>query len=235
MKKVNGIGLLKKIGKVAGNVIFYLFLLLTAFAVLFSIFSKKDADGAAEILGMQMRVVTTDSMDESTFTDVSAYKIKSLPPKTMVFIAKIPKDAEAAQNWYRDLRVGDVLTFRYVYTSQITVTHRITAITEKPTGGFWIELAGDNKNAKTGQLSQTIDTSATESPNYVIGKVVGKSYLLGLFVSLLKSRVGIVCIVIIPCLLIAILEGMKLSELLAENKKQKAEREETQKGEDNGG
>jgi hypothetical protein len=156
-----------------------------------------------------------------------------------VFIKKVPADPQQVRDWYSSLQVGDVLTFRYVYTSQVTITHRVTAIAEKADGGFLIELAGDNKNAKTGQLYQTIDTSAFDSPNYVVGKVVGKSYGLGLFVSLLKSNVGLVCIVIVPCLLIAILEGMKLYELLAESKKQKAEarkeeQEEAQKVEQEG-
>ena len=214
---------LKKAAMMMGNVLFYIFLVICAFSVLFTIFSKKDVDGAAEIFGMQMRVIATDSMDKCNLTDVSAYKIKSLPPRTMVFIDKVPSIHQRAQDWYGSLRVGDVLTFRYVYTSQVTITHRITSITEKPDGSFIIQLTGDNKSAKTGQLTQTIDTSVKDSPNYVVGKVVGKSYGLGLFVSLLKSNVGLVCIVIVPCLLIAILEGMKLYELLAESKKQKAE------------
>lgn len=218
----------KKIAKVAGNVLFCAFLLLCAFAVVFTLFSKKDVDGAAEIFGMQMRVVTTDSMDKCNLTDVSAYKIKALPPRTMVFIEKIPADAQQAQDWYRSLQVGDVLTFRYVYTSQVTITHRITSITEKPTGGFVIQLAGDNKNAKTGQLTQTIDTSATDSPNYVVGKVTGKSYVLGVFVSLLKSNVGIVCIIIVPCLVIACLEVLKLGELLKTPQKTAEEEKETE-------
>lgn len=236
MKMKRYIPVLKKIAKVAGNVFFYLFLAVATFCVVFTIFSKKDVDGAAEIFGMQMRVVTTDSMDKCNLTDVSAYKIKSLPPKTMVFIEKVPADPQEAKDWYSSLQVGDVLTFRYVYTSQITVTHRITAITEKADGSFLIELAGDNKNAKTGQLYQTIDTASKDSPNYVLGKVTGKSYFLGFCVSLLRSNVGIICILIIPCLLIAILEGMKLAELLTENKKQRTEEEKKeQEGEVNGG
>lgn len=239
MEERNIITALKKAARMTGNVLFYIFLAVCAFSVIFTIFSKKDVDGAAEIFGMQMRVVATDSMDKCNLTDVSAYKIKALPPRTMVFIKKVPADPQQVRDWYSSLQVGDVLTFRYVYTSQVTITHRVTAIAEKADGGFLIELAGDNKNAKTGQLYQTIDTSAFDSPNYVVGKVVGKSYGLGLFVSLLKSNVGLVCIVIVPCLLIAILEGMKLYELLAESKKQKAEarkeeQEEAQKVEQEG-
>lgn len=221
MEKTKYISVGKKIAKVVGNVLFWAFLLICIFAVMFTLFSKKDVDGAAEIFGMQMRVVTTDSMDKCNLTDVSAYKIKALPPRTMVFIEKIPADPQQARDWYSNLRVGDVLTFRYVYTSQVTITHRITSITEKSTGGYIIELAGDNKNAKTGQLYQTIDTSATGSPNYVVGKVAGQSYLLGFFVSLVKSDVGIICILIVPSLLIVIIEVMKIAEMLVAEKKKK--------------
>ena len=51
-----------------------------------------------------------------------------------------------------NVKVGDVLTFRYVYATQVTITHRITSITEEANGEFIIELAGDNKNSEDGQL-----------------------------------------------------------------------------------
>lgn len=206
---------------------FYVFLAICLFSVVFTLFSKKDVDGAAELFGIQMRVVTTDSMAKCDQTDVSAYKIKSLPPRTMVFTELVPSQPQEAQAWYDSLKVGDVLTFRYVYASQVTVTHRITSITPKDGGGYIIRLAGDNKNANTGQLYQTIDTSDLRSPNYVLGKVVAKSYLLGFFVSLLKTNMGIVCILIVPCGILAALEIIKLTELLKKQRQAKMCKEET--------
>ena len=144
---------IKKIGKIALDVLLYIFLAICIFAVFVTVVSKRDSDGAAEVFGYQMRVVTSDSMSESEFTDVSSFKIKDIPIRSMVFVKVMPDDPAEADEFYRSLKVGDVLTFRYVYTTQVTITHRITSITEKDTGGFIIELAGDNKNSEDGQLT----------------------------------------------------------------------------------
>jgi hypothetical protein len=121
-----------------------------------------------------------------------------------------------------------VLTFRYVYTTQVTITHRIVSITEKETGGFLIELAGDNKNSEDGQLTQVIDTSIPNSTNYVIGKVIGQSYLFGLLMSFLKQPVGIVLVIIVPCFIIILLEVLKIARVFGADRK-KREQEENEK------
>lgn len=215
---------LKKVGSILLNILLYLFLALCVFAVMFTVFSKKDSDGTAELFGYQMRIVTSDSMAKCDLTDVSKYKIKSIPVRSMIFIKTIPDDESKADEWYRSLKVGDVLTFKYVYTSQVTITHRITSITEKEGGGFIIELVGDNKNADANQLYQTIDTSIPDNPNYVIGKVTGQLFILGFILSLLKNPLGITFIVIVPCLIIIVLEIVKIINVNnAERKKREQE------------
>lgn len=217
----------KKIGKIALDVLLYMFLAICIFAVFVTVVSKRDSDGAAEVFGYQMRVVTSDSMSESEFSDVSAYKIKDIPIRSMVFVKVMPDDPAEADEFYRSLKVGDVLTFRYVYTTQVTITHRITSITEKDTGGFIIELAGDNKNSEDGQLTQVIDTSIPNNTNYVIGKVTGQAYLLGLLMSFLMQPVGIILLIIVPCFIIILLEVLKIVKVLGADKK-KREQEEKQ-------
>lgn len=211
---------MKKIGKIISDVVLYLFLAVCLLSVLVAIFSKKDADGAAEVFGYQMRVVTSNSMGASEHTDVSAYQIKDIPVRSMVFIKMVPKTPEKAQQWYNSLQVGDVLTFRYVYTTQVTITHRITSITENGTGGFLIELSGDNKNSESGQLVQQIDTSKTDSPNYVVGKVVGQAYWLGALISLLMQPAGTVLLIILPCVVIILLEVLKVVKTLNADKQE---------------
>lgn len=218
----------KKIGKIALDVLLYLFLAVCVFALVLTISSKKDVDGAAEIFGYQMRVITSDSMAKCELTDVSNYKIKSIPLRSLIFVKRMPQDEREADDWYRSLKVGDVLTFRYVYTNQVTITHRITSITEKETGGFLIELAGDNKNSDSGQLIQTIDTSIDNNTNYVIGKVTGQFFLLGFIISLLKTPLGMIFIVIVPCFIIILLEVLKIVGAYSAERK-KREQEETQK------
>jgi choline-glycine betaine transporter len=123
-----------------------------------------------------------------------------------------------------------VLTFRYVYTNQVTITHRITSITEKETGGFVIALEGDNKSAGTEQMYQTIDTSIPNNTNYVIGKVTGQAYLLGLMISFLSTKLGLVLAIMLPCLVIILLELRKIFRVMNADKKQQ-EREEKERTE----
>lgn len=212
---------IKKTGKIALDILLYIFLVLCIFVVILTIFSKRDVDGAVEIFGHQMRLVTSDSMGACEYTDVSDFEIKDIPVRSMVFIEAMPEDAEEAEEWYRSLKVGDVLTFRYVYTKQVTITHRIVEIDEKETGGFVIELAGDNKDSDKSTLYQTIDTSIPHNMNYVIGKVVGQSYLLGVLMSILIQPVAIVLVIIVPCVIIIIIEVLKIVRVFSEEKREK--------------
>lgn len=219
---------IKKIGKIALDILLYLFLAICVVTLILTVFSKKDIDGASELFGYQMRVISSDSMAKCELTDVSDYEIGSIPLRSMIFVKVMPEDEAEADEWYRSLEVGDVLTFRYVYTNQVTITHRIISITEKETGGFLIELAGDNKNSDSGQLTQTIDTSVENNTNYVIGKVTGQFFLLGFIVSLLKEPLGLIFIVIVPCFIIILLEVLKIVGVYSAERK-KREQEETQK------
>ena len=219
----------KKLRDIIVNVILYTFLAVCIFSVFFTVFSRNNADGAAEIFGYQLRVVTSDSMAKCEYTDTSDFEIKDIPLRSMVFVQTVPKDAEKAYEWYRDLEVGDVLTFRYVYTTQITITHRIVSIEENDNGGFTIELAGDNKNSESGQLYQTIDTSVNNSVNYVIGKVTGQSYVLGLIMSFLMQPVGILLAIIAPCVVIILLEALKIAKIFMADKKKWRQEEEAKR------
>ena len=223
---------LKKGGKIAGNVLLYLFIAICLLGVVLVITAKKDDDGTATIFGKQLRFVLSPSMEKCDATDVSSFEIKDIPTKSVVFIDTVPEDQTKAAAWYADLKVGDVLTFKYVYVRQETITHRITSIQAKETGGYIIQLQGDNKGDDVGVLTQEIDTSQKNSPNYVIGKVTGKSYLLGLFVHALKSPVGIVCMIILPAMAIIIFEIIKIINVFgAERKKKENEEKQTQQNE----
>lgn len=211
--------------KIGANVLTYAFLVLCFFTLFIAISSKKDADGAATVFGKQIRIIRSDSMAKSEFTDVSDYKIKDLPIKSLIIVETVPKAEAKRETWFSKLKVGDVLTFRYVFVSQETVTHRITAIEPKEGGGYIIELKGDNATSENGAGTQTIDTSDLESPNYVIGKVTGQSHVLGVLVYALKTPVGIICIVILPCLIIIGLEIVRIIGVLQENKRKQAQEE----------
>ena len=211
---------IKKILNIASNVLLYLFLAVCVCSLVLTIFAKKDSDGTPEVFGHQLRIVVSDSMAKSEFTDVSDYKIKHIPINTMVFIKLVPDDPTEADQWYDDIEIGDVLTFRYVYTNQVTITHRVVDIKEKETGGYLIYLEGDNKGSNSELLKQTIDTSIPNSTNYVIGKVVATNFLFGLFLSIIRKPIGAICIIILPCFIIILIEVLKIVRVLNADKKQ---------------
>ncbi len=213
--------IVKKVFRIIGNVFLYLIIAIAMFVLIISIKSKKDSDGTATVFGHQLRFVQSDSMEQCDLTDVSDFEIKSIRVKSCIFIEVVPESEKEKEEWYKNLKVGDVLTFKYVYSKQETITHRIVKIEEKQTGGYIITLEGDNKNADTDLLQQTIDTSLEDSPNYIIGKVTGQSYLLGVLVYAFKTPVGIVCLIIIPCLIIIAFEVIRLIRVLGKDKKEK--------------
>ncbi len=214
---------LKTILKVIEYIFAGLIAALAIFSISITIASKKDSDGTVTAFGHQLRFVRSSSMEKCDLVDVSGYKIKDIPVKSCVFIEVVPTEEPEAKEWYSSLEVGDVLTFKYVYTKQETITHRITKITPNDSNdGYTIMLQGDNRSSEDGASTQIIDTSLADSSNYVIGKVVGQSYALGLLVYAIKTPVGIVCIFIIPCTLIIVWEVIRIIRAFSSEKKEKA-------------
>lgn len=201
---------MKKVAKIVFSILVYLFFAFCVFTLIITIASKRDETGAAELFGYQLRIVVSSSMEKCEETDVSDYKIKDIPVRSMVFVKSVPEGEEKRESFYASIAVGDVLTFRYVMGEQEIITHRVVGITAKDTGGYIIELAGDNKNAGSGVVKQTIDTSDTDSPNCILGRVTGKSYILGVLVTAIKSPIGMLLLIILPCSIIIVLEIIRI-------------------------
>ena len=219
----------KKAGGILGNVLLYTFLVFCLFTVVISVFLKKNSDGAVTVFGHQLRIVVSDSMAkcDETYNSIKKYKIKDIPVKSLVIVKVMPDDEAKADKWYENIKEGDVLTFRYTYTKQETITHRVVSSKRNPNGDGWIiTLKGDNKaSANSETLEQVIDTSIPNNTNYVIGKVVGTSYFLGSILTFIKQPLGIFLLIIIPCLIIIIMEVIRLVNFFAEEKKEKLESE----------
>lgn len=224
------ISLPKRIIRIVGSVVLYSFIVVSIFAVMLVLFGQKDPDGTVTVLGRQMRTVLTGSMEECEHTNVEGFDIGSIKKGAMVFIETVPEDPKEAAKWYEALEVGDVLTFRYLYTNQETITHRIIK-KDKVEGGYKITLRGDNINSKDGALEQVIDTSIDPgiATNYVIGKVVGTSFALGWFISLIKEPIGMVFIIILPCVAIIVLEIVRIFGVVGEEKRRKLTEEHKEK------
>lgn len=159
--------------------VFCVIILLTVFAV--SVVS----DERYNIFGYTLRIVMSSSMEKNPQTDVSNYRIKDIPPNSLIVIELVPDNPDKARDWYAKLERGDVLTFVYgIFGENVTVTHRIRNIVEK-NSGYIITLAGDNVYpAHTSE--QVLDTS-DENGGRVIGKVVYTNCFLGTLLIVLRN------------------------------------------------
>lgn len=221
--------------QIAGDVLFCLIIAFALFVLIISVSAKRDADGTANVFGYQLRFVRSGSMEKCDRTDVSGYKIKSIPVKSCVFIKKAPapEDQQALNEWCSALSVGDVLTFQYskygaTNIQDKVITHRIVKIEPKE-GGYIITLEGDNKNDTGSVGQQVIDTTKADGLDYIIGKVEGQSYFLGLCVYALKSPIGLIFIIIVPCMIVIAYEVIKIITVLNKDKKDRQQQEKTAK------
>ena len=221
--------------QIAGDVLFCLIIAFALFVLIISVSAKRDADGTANVFGYQLRFVRSGSMEKCDQTDVSGYKIKSIPVKSCVFIKKAPApdDQQALNEWCSALSVGDVLTFQYskygaANIQDKVITHRIVKIEPKE-GGYIITLEGDNKNDTGSVGQQVIDTTKADGLDYIIGKVEGQSYFLGLCVYALKSPIGLIFIIIVPCMIVIAYEVIKIITVLNKDKKERQQQEKTAK------
>ena len=222
-KKRGGKERAAKIIKGIFDVILILFAVFAVFSLTISIMSKKGSDGTATVFGTQLRFVQSDSMGKCEETDVSEYEIKSIPVKSCVFVETVPEDEAKKAEWYADIEIGDVLTFKYVYGGkQETITHRVISIQNTVNDNYIFTLEGDNKASGTFALQQVIDTSKEDtSSNYIIGKVTGQSYLLGLCIYAIKTPVGIGLIIILPAVIVIVYNAYLIISVLRKDKKEK--------------
>ncbi len=211
------------------------FVVILAIVVLFvTITAKKSPDGAMNVFGYQMRTILTGSMEdcgkhkdgvECEFNDVSGYSIGHLPVESMIFIELVPESKSEAEKWYSKIKKGDVLTFQY--SGMGVVTHRVYSVEALQTGGYKIELRGDNCGGDGEVDSQIIDTSRTGNYNKIIGKVTGQSLFLGKTITFIQQPYGAIVIIFIPCFMIVIVELVRIISILKQSKKEKeAEKEE---------
>ena len=219
----------KKISGIVLDVIMYAFIAICIFFVIILVFGQKDVDGSTQLFGHQLRVVISDSMEACDETDVSKYEIKSIPVKSMVFIELVPEDAEEAKEWYGSIEEGDVLTFRYVYTTQVTITHRVEKKIDNKDGTYTFHLVGDNKDSDNDLLRQVITTGNAADTNYIIGKVVGQSKIIGNVVMVLRNPLWMCLIVIFPSLIIIIYEIFRIMSIFSGERKEKEKAQQEEK------
>ena len=208
----------KKFGKIAGILfptLLYTIFILCALGTIFAASLRNRPNDAIRVLGYEARYVLSGSMEKNPSTDVSAYKVKSIKKHSIVFIETPPRKAEKREKWYAALKVGDVMTFYYGYIGGEAITHRIVDIEEKQ-DRYILSLKGDNPPKNAESMKQVINASPKDGQNEIVGKVVGKSYLLGLLASTLARPIGIVFLLIAPCLIIVLYETARIISAVKE-------------------
>lgn len=209
-------------------VFFSLFTLFAVVSITATIVSKKSNDDAVSVFNHEMRLVLSDSMDKDPATDVSDYKIKSIPKNTLVFVEEVPNKPAQTYDWYQDIKVGDVLVFKYKYDRQVTLTHRVINITPIIDGdkqGFVFALQGDNRGSTTSPGIQIIDTTEENSFNYIIGKVIKCSTFLGAILGFVTSKSMVYFAILLIGTTLLIYELINIVRILKENKSEKIEKE----------
>ena len=218
-----------KIFNLIMNIFTYAFLTISLLLLFCTITSKKDNDGATNLFGYQIRIVISESMAKSdkTYSTIKKYQIKSIPVKSIVLIKTIPDNKIKQESFFNKIKIGDVLTFRYVIgNKQETITHRVINISDLE-DGYLFELKGDNisSNSSVSTTSQFINTQDENSPNYVIGKVIAKSHILGILLYSLKQPLGMALLIIVPSIIIMVVEVIKITSYIYSLKKKKTENE----------
>ncbi len=221
----------KKIINIILDALFISFAVFAVVAIIFRSTTNNNKDGRS-INGYQLRTVETGSMAENNHIDPETYKsysIHTLPVNSLIRIKEAPEAEEKKAQFYEDLKVGDVVTFVY-YTSingklgQYVYTHRLIekiAVAGEQ-GGYRLTLMGDAETASGGvQTVYTNPLSEEQSFSYVIGKVVWVNHPIGEVVSFLKSRSGILVLVVIPCSILCLFEIGKIIFYVTKDKKEK--------------
>lgn len=217
----------QKINKVF-NIIIYCFIFVAAFFTIMTINLKSNPKDGFTIFNHQIMVVETESMEQNDLVNVGDYQIKSIKKNSLILVEVV--DEENPYEFYKNININDVVTFKYMIANrQETITHRVIE-KEEYDDGFVFKLRGDNINEDGTTSTQIIDTREIESFNYIIGKVKGVSYPIGLVITVLKSPVGIVGMVIIPCVILIIFEIIKIvnevnKEKIEKNKEKEKELE----------
>ncbi len=201
----------KKILKRIGNIVFYVFLFLFFFLACFSLITRITK---GRIFNSQFLVVISGSMDGEKQEE---YDIKTIPIKSLVKVSLIEEGKET--EFYSSLKKGDVLTFNYLALNNATITHRIISDpVVLDDGTFKYELKGD---AVDGNEMQTLYSDGRNGE--ILGKVTFVSLPLGQMYFFISSKVGTLCLVVLPSTAIVLFEICKIIFMVSENSKKKSE------------
>ncbi len=201
----------KKTLKRVGNILFYVLLGLFFLLACFSLTTRITK---GRIFHSQFLVVISGSMDGERQEE---YDIKTIPLKSLVKVSLIEEGKE--NEFYSSLKKGDILTFNYLALNNATITHRIISDpVVLDDGTIKYELKGD---AVEGNEIQTLYSDGRSGE--ILGKVTFVSLPLGQMYFFISSKVGTLCLVVLPSTAIVLFEICKIIFMVSENSKKKSE------------
>lgn len=221
----------KSKGKLALNIVLYVFLgLLLVFDgfALYSKISMKGANGTMSFFGHETRIVLTGSMvgTDEFYASHPEYEIKRIEIHDAVFVKTAPA-ADASQSkideFYKDITVGDILTFIDQTHNSLVVSHRIIDVqklTNPVTHGtvYYYTLLGDNPKAQDDEPQHVSSDSGL-----ILGQVTGSSKFLGRFLyAFVGNKLVVILTVIVPCGVFAIYEIVKIIIVVNKTRAEKA-------------
>jgi hypothetical protein len=220
---------------IAKNVLFYTVISFFLAVAVFGIVNRVNG-GTLTFGNDEVRIVLTGSMEKPTYPDtaegkaeeqadeakIATYPIGHIKTGSAVVIYKTPTDAAAAQKFYSELAVGDVITFNHAETinggtQTVLISHRIIGKSQDPSTQIYTFITKGDANGAADSNPPNSDPEYHE----IVGKVTKVSYGWGSFLTFLTGKWGILTFVIIPCVLVAGYEIGKIITMLAADRKAK--------------
>ncbi len=182
-----------KTWKIVGNVVFWVVLVLVVLYSVVALFSEKD-ENQTTFLGMTAYTVESDSMEPEFYEG------------DLIFVKT---DFDVA-----DLDEDDIITFRATEvtnegTRTYYNTHRIIDISDDRVSFY---TKGDNKPADTDPVTA----------NDIVGVYSGVHLrFMGAFIDFLKSSVGFLLFIVLPCLAFLVYEIVRFTKVYSQYQVQK--------------
>lgn len=199
---------IKKVGNIILYILFFIVFVFACFSITTRITNGK-------IGNSQFLVVISSSMEGEEQTE---YDIKTIPVKSLIKIDLVETGKE--NEFYSNLKKGDVITFNYLPLNNVTITHRIIEDPVKlEDGTYKYVLKGDAVDDQTSIQTLYSDGRSGE----IIGKVSFTSLFLGQIYFFSSSKLGTLLLVVFPSTAICLYELAKIIYLVLENRRIKQE------------
>ena len=194
----------KKILQISSKVLTWVLVAFTAVVVIFTVVTVATVDkNERSIFGFKFYIVQTDSMSKS---ELNKDKKVHFNAGDMIIVQNVDD--------FSELKAEDVISFMSTNKDSFseTITHMIREVRYSSDGKILGYVTyGTNTNTNDEELV---------TPEYVLGKYVGKLPALGHVFAFVKSTPGYIVCILIPFLLLILYNGGNVIRLFRKYKKE---------------